>query len=130
MHLDSILLDVLRSRGQERFKMKPKQKEALEKFVLDGQDCLIVLPTRYGKSLIYFFLQCLTVSLRQSEGQIDCDSVVSPLNALIDDQINKLNTLRVCCASLRLCGEEAGDLKKARFEESFQENLQLSFTHP
>ena len=34
--------------------MKPKQKEALEKIVLDGQDSLIVLPTGYGKSLIYF----------------------------------------------------------------------------
>jgi len=57
--------------------------------------------------------------------------VVSPLNALIDDQINKLKALGVCCASLRLCGEEAD----GRFEGSFQENLQagnfqLIFTHP
>ena len=44
MDFDSILLDVLRSREQERFKIKPKQKEALQKIVLDGQDCLIVLP--------------------------------------------------------------------------------------
>ena len=57
--------------------------------------------------------------------------VVSPLNALIDDQINKFNALGVCCASLRLCGEEAD----SGFEGSFQENLQagnfqLIFTHP
>ena len=44
MDFDSILLDVLRSREQEQFKIKPKQKEALQKIVLDGQDCLIVLP--------------------------------------------------------------------------------------
>ena len=48
MDFVSILLDVLRSRGQERFKIKPKQKDALQKIVLDSQDCLIVLPTGYG----------------------------------------------------------------------------------
>ena len=30
MDFDSVLLDILRSRGQERFKIKPKQKEALK----------------------------------------------------------------------------------------------------
>ena len=42
--------------------------------------------------------------------------VASPLNALIDDQRNKLNAFGVCCASLCLCGEEAD----GRFEASFQ----------
>ena len=46
--------------------------------------------------------------------------VVSPLNAPIDDQINTLDALGVCCASLRPCEEEAD----GRFEASFQENLQ------
>jgi len=50
---------------------------------------------------------------------------------MIDDQINRLNALGVCCASLHLSGEEAD----VRFEESFQENLQagnfkLIFTPP
>ena len=64
------------------------------------------------------------MSLRQSEGQIDCDSVVFPLNALIDDQINltRLESVVLVCAG-------------GRFEESFQENLQtgdfqLGFIHP
>lgn len=75
MDFDSILLDVLRSRGQERFKIKPKQKEALQKIVLDSQDCLIVLPTGYGKSLIYQLLPSLfdRVVSKEFEGQSGCD---------------------------------------------------------
>ena len=57
--MDSILLDIHRSGGEERFQREPKQEEALERFVLDGQDCLIVLPTGYGKSLIYQLLPSL-----------------------------------------------------------------------
>ena len=125
-------MDVLRSRGQERFNIKPKQKEALQKIVLDGQDCLIVLPTGYGKSLIYQLLPSLFDRVsKDSSKDKSVVIVVSPLNALIEVQINKFNALGVCCASLRLSGEEAD----GRFEESFLENLQagnfqLIFTHP
>ena len=131
-YFDSILLDVLRSRGQEQFQIKPKQKEALQKIVLNGQDCLIVLPTGYSKSLIYQLLPSLLDRVsKDSSKDKSVVIVVSPLNALIDDQINKLNALGVCCASLRVCGEEVD----GRFEGSFQENLragnfQLIFTHP
>ena len=71
MDFDSILLDILRSRGQERFKIEPRQEEALQKIVLDGQDCLIVLPTGYGKSLIYQLFPSLfdRVAKGQFEGQ-------------------------------------------------------------
>ena len=34
MDFDNILLDVLRFRGQERFKIKPKQKEVLQDTVI------------------------------------------------------------------------------------------------
>ena len=118
------MLDILRSGGEERFQTEPKQEEALEKIILDGQDCLIVLPTGYGKSLIQFF----SFFLYYLHDRVDKDSsrdksvvnVASPLNILIDDQINKLNALGVCCASLCLCGDDAD----GRFEASFQENLQ------
>ena len=56
MDLDSVLEDVLRSRGQGNLILKPRQKEALQSIVFKGQDCLIVLPTGYGKSLIYQML--------------------------------------------------------------------------
>ena len=44
---------VLKSKGQENVKHKPKQKEALEAIAANKQDCWIVRPTGYGKSLIY-----------------------------------------------------------------------------
>ena len=59
MDLDSVLEDILRSRGQGNLILKPKQKEALQSIVFKGQDCLIVLPTGYGKSLIYQMLPSL-----------------------------------------------------------------------
>ena len=124
-YFDSILLDVLRSRGQKQegraggqFQIKPKQEEALQKIV---QDCLIVLPTGYGKSLIYQLLPSLFDRVsKDSSKDKTVVIVVSPLNALIDDQINKLNAVGVFCASLGVCGEKVD----GRFEGSFQENLQ------
>ena len=44
MDLDSVLEDILRSRGQGNLILKPKQKEALQSIVFKGQDCLIDLP--------------------------------------------------------------------------------------
>lgn len=57
--------------------------------------------------------------------------VVSPLNALIDDQINKLKSAGVNCTSLHVCGDEVD----GAFEEKILEDLQagkfeLIFTHP
>ena len=59
MDLDSVLEDVLRSRGQGNLILRPRQKEALQSIVFKGQDCLIVLPTGYGKSFIYQMLTSL-----------------------------------------------------------------------
>ena len=63
MDLDSVLEDVLRSRGQGNLTLKPKQKEALQSIVFNGQDCLIVLLTGYGKSLIYQMLLSSLIKL-------------------------------------------------------------------
>ena len=109
MDLDSVLEDFLRSRGQGNLILKPRQKDALQSIVFKGQDCLIVLPTGYGKSLIYQMLQSLfdKISARNlSSKDKSIVIVVSPLNALIDDQINKLKSAGVNCTSLRICGDE------------------------
>ena len=87
--------------------------------------------TGYGKSLISQLLRSLFDRVsKDSSKDKSVVIVVSPLNALIDNQINKLNVLGVC-ATLSPGGEEAD----GRFQGSFQENLQagncqLIFTHP
>ncbi|CAH3149130.1 unnamed protein product, partial [Porites evermanni] len=109
--------------------LKPRQKEALQSIVFKGQDCLIVLPTGYGKSLIYQMLPSLARNLSSKDKSIVI--VVSPLNELIDDQINKLKSAGVNCTSLRVCGEEVD----GEFEEKILVDLQdgkfeFIFTHP
>ena len=64
MDLDSVLEDVLRSSGQGNLILKSRKKEALQSIVFKGQDCLIVLPTGYGKSLIYQMLPSLFHKMR------------------------------------------------------------------
>ncbi|HET6763486.1 MAG TPA: ATP-dependent DNA helicase RecQ, partial [Longimicrobiaceae bacterium] len=78
------LLKTLRTRfGLEEFRTG---QEAVIRAVLDGRDALVVMPTGYGKSLLYqlpaLHLPGLTV-------------VVSPLIALMKDQTDKLDELGV-----------------------------------
>ena len=130
---DSVLEEVLLVRGQGNLKLKQKQNEALQAIVVNGQDCLIVLPTGYGKSLIYQMLPLLfdktNLSLNVTSEGKSIVIVVSPLNALIDDRINILSSVGVACTSLRVCGADIeerifaiDDLQTGKFE--------LIFTHP
>jgi ATP-dependent DNA helicase RecQ len=64
--------------------LRPQQALAIEAF-LDSQDVLVVLPTGYGKSLC-FQLPAVTLA-RRGEG---CTLVVSPLIALMNDQVSAL----------------------------------------
>jgi ATP-dependent DNA helicase RecQ len=78
------LLKTLRTRfGLEEFRAG---QEAVIRAVLDGRDAIVVMPTGYGKSLLYqlpaLHLPGLTV-------------VVSPLIALMKDQTDKLDELGV-----------------------------------
>ena len=69
--------------------LKENQRSAL-KYLVEGNDCICSLPTGYGKSLIYELLPfldtgCLVV-------------VVVPLNAILNQQMEKLGNL-----ALSLC---------------------------
>jgi ATP-dependent DNA helicase RecQ len=87
--------------------LRPGQAEILES-VLAGRDTLTVLPTGAGKSLLY---QLPSLVL---EGPT---LVVSPLLALIEDQVTKLQKLGIPIAridSTRTAKERAGDLELVR----------------
>jgi len=77
--------------------LKPKQQETIESF-LSGKDTMVVLPTGYGKSIIYAALPWIFDKLRGTAKVLLCTIiysgcqkesivvVVSPLTALMMDQ--------------------------------------------
>ena len=76
---------------------KPKQVLCLEKIFL-GRDTLVVLPTGYGKSLIYYLALALLFAKTNGAKDVNPDGkitsiviVMSPLNALIKNQIDQLS---------------------------------------
>ena len=70
--------------------LKREQKEALHAVCVEKRDCLCVLPTGFGKSLI-FQLDPSTLDYLTKVNN-SCVLVVSPLNAIISDQIEKLES--------------------------------------
>ena len=87
---ETVLSEELSSLGLE--KLQPQQKLCLQKLV-EGNDVLAILPTGFGKSLIYQLFPRLFHRLRyphiaQSSSTI---LVITALTAIIDDQVKYLN---------------------------------------
>ena len=80
-HVTSIFTD---------FQPKKKQLDAM-KSIINGKDTLCVLPTAFGKSLIYQALPKLTKLLKIHENPIVV--ILSPLVSLIDDQVQSANKM-------------------------------------
>ncbi len=94
--------------ARERFgfeALRPHQAEVLS-HVLDNKDCLAVLPTGSGKTLCY----ALPALVR--DGLV---LVVSPLIALIRDQLEKLNAAGVATAAFDSL--QSGEEKDATWRE-------------
>lgn len=84
--------------------LKPKQVICLEKVFLN-LDILAVLPTGYGKSLIFYLLPALLYAKKHgvSKSKVNISSiivVVSPLNALIANQISRLDSSGIRATAL------------------------------
>ena len=79
------------SKVNDGFKIKPKQLEAI-KNIVEKKDTLAILPTSYGKSLIYQMLPsvCTTLGLALNPFVI----VISPLKSLIQDQLSAASNLK------------------------------------
>ena len=89
---DARTLQALQTLGHRQF--RPLQREVVNA-VMGGRDTLCILPAGGGKSLCYQ----LPV-LAAKEGQRGFAVVVSPLLALIGDQVSHLRRVGVHCAAL------------------------------
>ena len=94
----------LRQRGNPEFKLKVKQVEAIRAVVREGKDVLAVLPTGYGKSLIYQLLPNMFDCLERNNRGIQSSIVivVSPLTALMLDQVDKITRCGQTAALLQV----------------------------
>ena len=84
--IEKIAIECIQRLGYEN--LLPEQKTAIINFVC-GHDVFVCLPTGFGKSLIYFSLPLIYDTL-YSRNKSSIIIVVSPLNALMDDQVRFL----------------------------------------
>jgi ATP-dependent DNA helicase RecQ len=82
-------LDILKSKyGYDQFRF---QQQDIVQTLVSGEDALVLMPTGGGKSLCYQ----IPSLIRDGVG-----IVISPLIALMQDQVNALNTLGIRAAFL------------------------------
>lgn len=86
------LEEALKRLGKKNLKLKECQYEAVKAVVVDRKDTICILPTGYGKSLIYQLLPFVFDAYLGYENTTSSVIVISPLNALMVDQIAKLKT--------------------------------------
>ena len=86
--------------GKPNLELQREQFEAIRAACVERKDVLAVLPTSFGKFLIYQILPAIFDFLRSRRDKQEENSVVivvSPLNALIKGQLKKLEGfLNVC----------------------------------
>jgi ATP-dependent DNA helicase RecQ len=75
--------------------LKVEQKTAI-KSLLEGRDVVAVLPTGFGKSLIFQMFACVK-KFGEEQG---CVLVVCPLKSIIADQIDEANALKLKAVEL------------------------------
>ena len=98
-HIDAAIVYSLLEAECESLQLKPEQRRALRS-ILNGKDTIVVLPTGYGKSLVYLLLPFATQYLRRSRGvsadpQRSMVVVVEPLSSLVEDQVKRATAMNL-----------------------------------
>ena len=111
--------------------LKKEQMECVSSIV-DGRDVLAVLPTGYGKSLIFQLLPDIYDHLLHVEDSVVL--VISPLNALMHDQIAKLSERGISACMIQRHGVmvygKEDDFIQLPLEQLANPKFQLIYMHP
>ena len=92
--------------------LEPEKKQAVEA-LLAGQNVVAILPTGFGKSLIYQMFCMAKLSSNANASVL----VLSPLNSIIEEQVNEFNDLGLSSVQLK---ENDADCLKAIAEGKFR----------
>ncbi|XP_068757394.1 uncharacterized protein [Montipora capricornis] len=112
--LDACILEVLskfQSASGVLFQLKEQQVTAVKNHLLN-HNVLAVLPTGYGKSLIF---QSFVVVKELVENVKACVVVICPLTSIIQDQIAEAKSLAIACVSL----QDIEEIKENTFQLVF-----------
>ena len=129
----------LKAVGKQNITLKEKQLSILKLIVLEKKDVLAVLPTGFGKSLIYQTIAPFADFIERDESTERGKSIViviSPLNALIIDQVTKLREtgLRACILKADRVASDCQDIEEVSISSSEElenlANFQLLYAHP
>ena len=110
------LVDVLRqlvTKLRFSLELKVEQREMLNS-LLDGSDVLDVLPTGYGKSLIF---QLLVLVGKEERRKPSAVLVICPLKSIIDDQIGEAEGLGIRAVAINDVSSD--DLRSDKFQLIF-----------
>lgn len=97
---------------------RPLQKEAINS-ILNGRDCLVILPTGGGKSICYQMLAALKKGIVL---------VVSPLIALMDDQVSAAREAGLNAEALHSNLSESN--RKKVYAKIFNRDIELLYVSP
>ena len=106
---DGSLDTVLNSVGR-KFILREEQRLALESFVANKRDALALPPTGFGKSLIYQLAPLVAKEMGFSQTPVV--AVVSPLTALMEDQVKEAVNLGI--SATQLCPEQEHAIKSCQ----------------
>lgn len=94
--------------------LKSKQKEAIKLLVQDQRDVVCMLPTGYGKSLIYELCQ------QHTETKLSLmPLVIEPLNIIIDQQLTKLGKNTSICLKNKMNDSDIDKIASGSFSYIF-----------
>ena len=103
--------------------LKDKQEEAL-KSLLDGKDVFAVLPTGFGKSLIY---QSFVIA-KETDGCVTdpCCLVIVPLRSIAEEQVN-YNDFGTTAKVFEKSSEALKDIKSNRYKLIYASRYKLIY---